>query len=79
MGNGEATSVSELVVSTGGEPAPGRVRSKQDIGDARKNTIGNGYHQKKNVWTPKVILTPKFKGRIEELKFFVFELHGLDQ
>ena len=79
MGDGKATSGSDLGESTAGKPTPDWVGSKQDVGDAWKNTKGKGSHKKKKGWTPKAIATLKFEVRTEELKGHVFDLHGLDQ
>ena len=49
------------------------------MGEARKNPKGKVSLKKKKGWNPKAIVTPKFKGQIEELKGYVFDLHGLDQ
>ena len=79
MGDDEATSVSELGVSKGGDCMSDRFGSKQDVGYAWNNTRGKGSHLKKKGWNPKAIATPNFEGGIEEIKVHVFDLHCLDQ
>ena len=66
-------------LSMGGGTTPDQVGPRQEMGDACKNIKGKRPPQKKKGWTPKAIATPKFEVSIEELKGYVFDLHGTNQ
>ena len=79
MGKAEATSVLDPSGSTVVEPTPDRVEWIQEVRDSRKNDKEKVSPEKKKGWTPKAVVTLKFKGRIEELKGYVFDRNDLDQ
>ena len=79
MGETEATSSLDPGGLTGVESTPDPFGSRKEVGDARNTVKGKVSLQKKKGWTPKAVVTLKFKGRIEELKGYVFDRNDLEQ